>query len=310
MAETQTFDELRSEFSDLATQEEAKAQTLAPDRRASFERELSDIYASVSRSETYKNAPTETGIYAENNINQEAIGRLEEADTRAQIESALEGTGISADAVVARVEAGANSEALERQWLTDDIRQIAEHDGLDLSRVEDQQIAVDRLDAVHVQLGEALYEADVLRDSGVSDADDELVDSLPEPIDRDTSTFQLSSAHSEGVETFSTAAAAGRAFAEADAADLGEIGGHVERAVDRADDVDPLPFLHRQVETIENSVALNLGNEIPHRDRRHYHTSRRLDRSTKTKNGAPTAETKIPAGRSLGRKATRPIKSA
>ncbi|WP_245897719.1 relaxase/mobilization nuclease domain-containing protein [Palleronia abyssalis] len=176
MAETQTFDELRSDFSDLATQAEAKARTLAPDRRASFERELSDIYASVSRSETYKNAPTETGIYAENNINREAIGRLEEADTRAQIESALEGTGISADAVAARVEAGANSEALERQWLTDDIRQIAEHDGLDLSRAEDQQIAVDRLDAVHVQLGEALYEADVLRDSGVSDADAELVE--------------------------------------------------------------------------------------------------------------------------------------
>ncbi|NVK58341.1 MAG: relaxase/mobilization nuclease domain-containing protein [Alteromonadaceae bacterium] len=219
MAETQTFDELRSEFSNLATQAEARAETLAPDRRASFERELSEIYASVSRSETYQAAPTETGIYAENNINREALDRLGEADTRAQIESALEGTGISADAVVARVEAGANNEALERQWIADDLQRIAEHDGLDLSQPEDQQAAIDRLDAVHVQLGETLHNAEVLRDAGVTDDYEYVDDELPRPIDRDTSTFQLSSARAEGVETFSTAAAAGRAFAEADAAD-------------------------------------------------------------------------------------------
>lgn len=219
MAETQTFDELRSEFSDLATRAEAKAQTLAPDRRASFERELSDIYASVSLSDAYKNAPTETGIYAESNINREALGRLEDADTRAQIESALEGTGISADAVVSRVEAGANSEALERQWLADDFQRIAEHHDLDLSQLDDQEEAIDRLDAVHVQLGETLHRAEVLRDAGIREYDVFEDDELPRPIDRDTSTFQLSWAGRDGMETFGTAAAAGRAFADADAAD-------------------------------------------------------------------------------------------
>ena len=183
MSETQTFDELRSQFSDLATQAETMAQGLEPIRRANVERELSDIYAGVSqlqplgdRSATLNAAPSQAGVYSETNINREALSRLSENDTRARIESALEGTGISTDAVVARIETGANSAALERQWLTDDLRAIADRDGLNLTNRDELQTAVDRLDAAHVRLGEALHDAEVLRDDGVREDDGDLIE--------------------------------------------------------------------------------------------------------------------------------------
>lgn len=186
MTEAQSVDDLRSTFSDLADRAETMAEGLPPERRAAVERELSEIYAGISHmqplgagSDSLTAPPTETGVYADSNIDSAGLDRLAAPQTRAQIEHALEGTGISADTVVARLETGANSAALERQWLTDDLQRIAEQDGLELTRDADLQWAVDRLDAVHVQLGETLHEAQVLHDPGIR----EEVDALIEPGD-------------------------------------------------------------------------------------------------------------------------------
>jgi type IV secretion system T-DNA border endonuclease VirD2 len=59
---------------------------------------------------------------------------------------------------------GAGTAALERQWLTQDLRAIARAGGLDLERGEDREEALDRLEAVHVRLGDTLTEARILRD--------------------------------------------------------------------------------------------------------------------------------------------------
>lgn len=176
MADTQSFDDLKGAFSEKAIRVETMIQSLAPERRASVERELSEIYADVAhmqplgtRSGALNEAPSVDGVYSEMNIDREALSQLKDSDVRMRIETAVKGTGISADAVVSRIETGANSAALERLWLIDDLQKIAQSDGLDLNNRDDLEAAVDRLDAAHVRLGEALYEADVLRPSGISD---------------------------------------------------------------------------------------------------------------------------------------------
>jgi type IV secretion system T-DNA border endonuclease VirD2 len=85
------------------------------------------------------------------------------------VDRALEGTGISAQDVIARVDLGAENAALERQWLSQDLKAIAEREELDLNRADQLEQAIDRLDAVHGELGRALAEAEVLRDSGERD---------------------------------------------------------------------------------------------------------------------------------------------
>jgi type IV secretion system T-DNA border endonuclease VirD2 len=67
---------------------------------------------------------------------------------------------------LARIEIGADNAALERQWLSHDLKVIAATDGLDLARADEMEQAIDRLDAVHGDLGRILAEAEVLKDNG------------------------------------------------------------------------------------------------------------------------------------------------
>lgn len=67
---------------------------------------------------------------------------------------------------MARIEIGADNAALERQWLSHDLKAIAATDGLDLARADEMEQAIDRLDAVHGELGRILAEAEVLKDNG------------------------------------------------------------------------------------------------------------------------------------------------
>ncbi|MEM7612948.1 MAG: hypothetical protein AAF270_14785, partial [Pseudomonadota bacterium] len=97
----------------------------------------------------------------------ELVGRLQDGSTRALIDNALRGTGISADTVVNRIETGAPNAALERQWVADDLAKVAEAMGLNLERKDDLEVARERLNEVHVELGTALERAEVLRDDGV-----------------------------------------------------------------------------------------------------------------------------------------------
>jgi type IV secretion system T-DNA border endonuclease VirD2 len=83
--------------------------------------------------------------------------------------------------VTRRVEIGAGNAALERQWLGQDLKAIAEKDGFDLSGADELEKAIDRLDQVHSDLGRMLADAEVLKDSGVVEADrqEAIVDGLP-----------------------------------------------------------------------------------------------------------------------------------
>lgn len=174
MANEQSFDDLNSRF----TQEIQRVSTMIQDapegRRAAMQKELTDALRPVAhmqplgiRSATLNEPPTATGVYSEANINSELVGRLRENETRAHIETALRGTGISSEAVIDRIEQGANNAALERQWYADDLEKIADINDLNLDRQEDLRVAAEKLDQVHVALGTALERAEVIRRDGI-----------------------------------------------------------------------------------------------------------------------------------------------
>ncbi|EAU39832.1 T-DNA border endonuclease, VirD2 protein [Fulvimarina pelagi HTCC2506] len=177
MSETHSLEELSSRFADQATRAETMAEAMEPAKRAAFERELSDIYAGIAhmqpigpQSHRLNEVPSDVGVYSDTNIERDALARLSEVDVRERVETALEGTGIDPDRVIARIETGANSAALERQWLADDFRSIARTDRLDLERNDHRDIAAERLNDLHVELGDALQSAGILRNDGASEA--------------------------------------------------------------------------------------------------------------------------------------------
>jgi len=119
------------------------------------------------RSVTLTEKPSEGGVYSETNIDAARLDGLRDPEVRAQVDTALRGTGISSSVVVARMETGAQNAALERQWIADDLARVAERDGLNLERRADLETARETLNRAHVQLGVALERAGVLRDDGV-----------------------------------------------------------------------------------------------------------------------------------------------
>jgi hypothetical protein len=74
---------------------------------------------------------------------------LRDPDLAERVEVALKGTGISVQEVTRRIEIGAGNAALERQWLGQDLKAIAERGGFDLSRADELETAIDRLDQLH-----------------------------------------------------------------------------------------------------------------------------------------------------------------
>lgn len=174
MAEDQpSFDAVVDAFLDKIAQAERVVAEAPAERRVELEYELNEIYRDIShlsplgtQSHTLLEDPSASGVYSTTNIDFDAVDRLGTDALADRVERALEGTGISAEDVVARVELGAENAALERQWLARDLRAIAETEGLDLTRADELEQAIDRLDAVHGELGRALAEAEVLRDSG------------------------------------------------------------------------------------------------------------------------------------------------
>ncbi|WP_306116304.1 relaxase/mobilization nuclease domain-containing protein [Roseovarius sp. MMSF_3305] len=174
MGAAEDFDDLKGQYAETVEEVQARIARLPEGERAANERRLNDIQVGLRRmqplglrSVTLEQKPSEGGIYSETNINSELVGRLQDGSTRAQIDNALRGTGISADTVVNRIETGAPNAALERQWVADDLAKVAEAQGLNLERKDDLEVARDRLNQVHVELGTALERAEVLRDDGV-----------------------------------------------------------------------------------------------------------------------------------------------
>ena len=189
MAEEQhSFDEVVDAFHDKINQAERIVADAPVERRAALEHELNDIYRSLShlspmgtQTHTLLEDASQSGIYSAANIRAEAQGFLQEPALSERLEQALRGTGIDAQEVTRRVEIGAGNAALERQWLTQDLKAIAEKEGFDLSRADELEKAIDRLDQVHSDLGRLLAGAEVLKDSGTVEADrqESMVDRLP-----------------------------------------------------------------------------------------------------------------------------------
>lgn len=178
MADQQSFDDLKSSFAERMERVEAMVASTPEAQRPQAQARLNQIYRGVehmqplgTRSHTLSEPPTEGGIYTEDNVNRDALDRLREPQMRAQIETALRGTGISSETVVSRIETTANNAALERQWLSDDLQKIAQTNGLNLERREDLEQASDRLDQIHVQLSQALERGEVLRGNDLIDTD-------------------------------------------------------------------------------------------------------------------------------------------
>ncbi|CAM9909394.1 unnamed protein product [Chrysoparadoxa australica] len=171
------FDTLITEFSQNIRQIEAAIDRAPASERPEIERKLTDVLASVAhlnplgdRSAALLDAPSPDGIYARANMREDQMVRLDDGDVKTRLTEALKGTGIDPEAVAARMREGAGNAALERQWLAQDLRAIAKAGDLDLEKGEDREEALDRLEAVHVRLGDTLTDARILR--AVDDVDE------------------------------------------------------------------------------------------------------------------------------------------
>ncbi|MFV1630790.1 relaxase/mobilization nuclease domain-containing protein [Phaeobacter sp. JH20_18] len=194
MDNQQSFDDLKSSLTDRLNRIETQIQNASEADKPRMEKQLDTALQPIAHlnpvgtgSSKLTTEPSDTGIYSETNVNKDGVGAMREPETRAQIETALRGTGISSEAVIARVEQGANNASLEQRWIADDLTKIAETEGLNLERKEDLQIAADKLDQAHVRLGEVLQQAQVIKEDGVvlDDGDAEL-DAMRENAETET----------------------------------------------------------------------------------------------------------------------------
>lgn len=174
MAEDQSFEDLKTRYADQVERIQGMIVEKPKGERPRLERSLNEIQARLAhmqplglRSGTLTERPSEGGVYSEINIDREQLDRLAEPEVRAQVDTALRGTGISTSVVIARMETGAQNAALERQWIAEDLAQVAQTDGLNLERRADLETAREMLNRAHVQLGQALERAQVLRVDGV-----------------------------------------------------------------------------------------------------------------------------------------------
>lgn len=171
------FDTLITEFSQNIRQIEAAIDRAPASERPEIERKLTDVLVSVAhlnplgdRSAALLDAPSPDGVYARANMREGQLGRFDDDAIKARLSEALQGTGIDPEAVAARMREGAGNAALERQWLAQDLRAIAKAGDLDLEKGEDREEALDRLEAVHVRLGDTLTDARILR--AIDDVDE------------------------------------------------------------------------------------------------------------------------------------------
>ncbi len=178
MAEDQSFEDLRSLYAEKLARVQGMIAEKSDADRPVLEKRLIEIQAQVQhmqplglRSSTLSETPSEGGIYSEENIDTNQLARLAEPDLRSRIDAALRGTGISTSEVVARIETGASSAALEHQWIADDLSKVAEARDLNLERRADLEQARDILNNVHVELGTLLERENVLRRDGVMEAE-------------------------------------------------------------------------------------------------------------------------------------------
>ncbi|MBU1828776.1 MAG: relaxase/mobilization nuclease domain-containing protein, partial [Alphaproteobacteria bacterium] len=178
MAEDQSFEDLRSLYAEKLARVQGMIAEKPDAERPVLEKRLIEIQTQVQhmqplglRSGSLSDAPSEGGIYSEGNIDINQLARLATPDLRSRIDTALRSTGISTSEVVARIETGASSAALEHQWIANDLTRVAEARDLNLERRADLEQARNILNDVHVELGTLLDRENVLRQDGVMEAE-------------------------------------------------------------------------------------------------------------------------------------------
>ena len=142
---------------DLSMQRAAeRIEAAPPSERPSMEAKLNAVLAQASsmnphspRAAELAQPASEDGIYSTRNT---AGIELDEGDA-ARLERALAGTGINPDEVAARMQVGASNAALERQWIADDVRAIADERGLDLKDQRQFEAALAEVDRIHDRIG-------------------------------------------------------------------------------------------------------------------------------------------------------------
>lgn len=149
---------------------EVRIAQASPQERPRMEQELYKVLASVSHlqplgeeSHTLHEPPDARGLYSAARLHGAELERLDAPEVRAGVEAALQGTGIAASEVLARLRAGAASAALETRWIGADLRAVAEAQGLDLGREADLDWAAARVEEVEARLEAGLVAGGVLR---------------------------------------------------------------------------------------------------------------------------------------------------
>ena len=119
MAEEQSFEDLRTRYADQVARVQGMIAEKPETERPRLERSLNEIQSRLAhmqplglRSVTLTERPSDGGVYSEVNIDRDQLERLQDPEVRAQVDTALRGTGISSSVVVARMETGAQNAAL------------------------------------------------------------------------------------------------------------------------------------------------------------------------------------------------------
>lgn len=164
------FDTLITEFSQNVREIEAAIDQAPAAEKPVIERKLTEVLRSVAhlnplgaQSAALLDAASRDGTYSSAAHRADHVAQLDADGLKARLSETLKDSGIDPDAVTARIKEGAGTAALEREWLAQDLRAIAREADLDLDDPVDREDALDRLEAVHVQLGDVLTDARVLR---------------------------------------------------------------------------------------------------------------------------------------------------
>lgn len=155
------FKDTLQRLGDVLDEAEAKMQTATPAEQVALEARLNEAEAIINKAvpESERNAlldqpASELGIYSPDNA-KVAQAHISE-NGEAAIREAVKDTGLDADVLIARLKEGAPTAALEERWLLDDVKSIAEHQGLDLNKLEDRDAALAALDSIHEKVSDAV----------------------------------------------------------------------------------------------------------------------------------------------------------
>jgi type IV secretion system T-DNA border endonuclease VirD2 len=175
MADTQgSFDGLVREFGRNVQALEERIASAPPAQRPRLERGLTEALSSVvslnplgENSASLTQAPSTFGVYSQARIEREELDRLDDPRVSAAVDAAVQGTGLTASEVLARMRVGADSAALEDHWHYSDVQAVGARLGLDTARPEAKERVLDRLEDAYSRIETTLEGVGVLREARV-----------------------------------------------------------------------------------------------------------------------------------------------